>query len=189
MWSTLKTMIQIRKGFDLISDYLKLLGTGSFRNKELEEELTMEAEDLILEAYQTKDPGNRTMNQHDAYYWVLYFNGEIIAVGSLPPEATIKSGMVEDEETGAVLPYSDDPYHYFGIDEAKKAIRAFTPPHKGYTLLIGNAMWYSVRQERGLKYSRDKYDTRYQVLSQTKSRLSALADKYNGIVTLINMTA
>lgn len=180
-------MIQIRKGFDLISDYLKLFAEGKFRNKELEETLMLEADSIVEEAYKTKDPNNRTMNQHDAYYWALYFNGELIECISRPPLATIPSGMIEDDE-GTLIPYGSDQYHYYGIEQAAEAIRKFTPPQKGYTLLIGNAMWYSVIQERGLKYSRDNGDTRYQVLSQTKYRLSELADKYHGIVTLINMT-
>ena len=179
-------MIRIRKGFDQISNYLKAVGNGEIRNFAWENELITEAQAIIEQAYKTKDPGNQSFNQHDAFYWALYYNGERISSGYLDPMmAKHESGYMENED-GTLSEV--DKYHYYGVEEADKAMTAYTPPSEGYALLIGNAMYYSVIQERGLKYSGDEEDTRYRVLSQTYHKLQNLADRYGGIVYLINMT-
>lgn len=186
--------MQISSYFKQVNAEITKLAYG--RDYAYEQKLEREAQAIIEEAYATKQPGNRTYNQHDAYYWALYWKGELIASGNLGKLANMKSGMMEVD--GEIVPYGYDEYHYWGSESRERAIRLYAAntTDKGYSLLFGNAMWYSIKQEGGyLMGDRDSRKDwlfglreRRKVLSNVKDRIQHLADEYGGIITNIHFS-
>lgn len=130
-----------------------------------------------------KDPGNITGNQIDAFAWGVYFNGMLVRSGFIKDSWRLEhdSPTRKNKVTGQALSlYGAPPIKWHGKTlrgraEAKKALRNFTPPHRGYTLFITNAMPYSIVQE-----SRNLH-----VISQLFDYLYILKSKYSSKFTTI----
>lgn len=92
---------------------------------------------IIENAQNSKDVGNDTFNQHDAYGAAVYYNGELKRFASLD------SKSIRDHHGST---YYNIPAGT-GEEWADMFLKEYEPPKKGFALVCFNAAYYSVIQE------------------------------------------
>lgn len=163
------------KAFD---DILRMLaearGSSDSYSPAAFDELCALGRKVIEEAYNSKETRNRKFNQHDAYAFVIYYDGKEIYREYLNPE--MSKGEIYGAETGEET----------GRKAVNRFIETYSPPaEKKLTLLVVNGVFYSRQQEEG--YNPRGAMNRYRILSQTLDTLDAAAARFKGNVELINL--
>ena len=129
--------------------------------------------EIISEAYRTKETKNRRYNQHDAYGYAVYYNGDEIP--------GTRGYLGSEMSKGAVRLNGED---LRGRSEVDRFLDNYiAPTGRKFTLLVVNAMFYSRMQENGVK----PLATKYRILSQMISKLNDISVQMHGSVRLINM--
>lgn len=130
-------------------------------------------QEIISEAYRTKDTKNRRYNQHDAYGYAVYYDGYEIpdTRGYLGGEMSKGAVRLNGEELR-------------GRSEVDRFLDSYVAPTgRKLTLLVVNAMFYSQMQENGVA----PLTTKYRILSQMISKLNDISIQMHGSVRLVNM--
>lgn len=124
-------------------------------------ELMVAGDNIINEAWESKETGNILYNQHDAYGYAVYFDGKEIAGARGYLDTELSKEGAEYSETVTIK----------GRDAVNDFLDGYEAPTGDiFTLVTVNAMWYSEEQELGLTKSRAEYA----ILSQTFYRLDEL---------------
>lgn len=128
---------------------------------------------IITEAYATKETNNVRYNQHDAYGYAVYFNGEEISGtrGYLGAEMSVRPARLKGKDWRGRRAV-DDFLSSFSASEGNVV-----------TLVAVNAMFYSEIQEKGAGTLRRSYRILSQTFDQLEELKKELEDKYN--VTLV----
>ena len=129
-------------------------------------ELAKEGDKVINNAFKTKTTKNETFNEHDAFVYGVFFNGELKKYGFIGSQkATEKTSDWKREGIKSG----------YGRDWAEEAIKGYKSKGKGFELVVLVCTFYSsINEGRG-----------YKVISQSISGLDAVAMKYGGRVTPI----
>ncbi len=126
--------------------------------------LEKEGQDIIDEAYRTKDTGNVSYNQHDAYAYAIYYYGRLMrkgyAEGGVMSTGTHRGWAKMNYPDGTGREYADG-----SIDAYKASTKA------PFTMIVLNGIYYSNIHER-------KWD--FKILSQEADRLEILAKTLKG---------
>lgn len=132
------------------------------------DELSKDGQRLINEAYNTKTTQNRKYNEHDAYVFGVYYNGNLMKYGFVGGKMAIKEA--NGWAKAGITPF-------YGRDVAEDAIHSYKPKlTRGFALVILVTTFYSaINENKG-----------YKIISQAVSDLSSLTRKYKGSsVTII----
>lgn len=141
------------KAFDDVKAYLEAA------RKDLEEngdpaiiaDLKALGKRIIEAAQESKQTGNITGNQLDAFGYGVYYNKRLISTGYLANKYRMDHNS---KRTGkiAIGAEQDKRRKVWGRAEAFNATKNFVPDRDGYVLFIVNAMYYSSVHEN--KYGR-----------------------------------
>lgn len=164
--------LSLSEAITLLRKYTKQGVSGG--SSQTLEDLRKLGKSIITEAVRTRDTGNVLHNQHDAYAYSIYYNGQ---------ELTEERYFLQPEMTTG-------PAHPDGISGREASARFFSefkaPTGNKLTLLVVNAMSYTYWQENGLVHN--SVGWRFRVLSQEISQADDYARKHNGKVELIGMS-
>lgn len=124
--------------------------------------LAKEGDKIIINAVRTKQVGQDTQNQNDAYGWVVWYNGRIMRKGYWT-----KSPKANEPHRGwAQVGIKDG----FGRDWLLDFINDYKEvPQTGFALMVVNAAFYTVIHEKKYKY---------RVISQVFGDLAMVGSKF-----------
>lgn len=125
--------------------------------------LSQEGMKIVSKAQATKQRGNQTYNQADAFGYVVYYNGKAVRQGyanTAPQSKATHHGWAKYNIPDGT-----------GRSWLNDFIQEYKPPTKDFALLIVNAAFYSAIQEKKYKY---------QIISQTFGALDQIAAKFDG---------
>lgn len=127
------------------------------------DDLAKVGKQIVEESQRTKEVGNRSYNQADAYGYVVYDSGKAVRIGyaTSSPKST---GIHHGWEAKGIKAGT-------GRDWLNDFINKFDPPKDGMALLVVNAAFYSNIHET-------KYN--YKVISQTFDKLDPIKDEFKG---------
>lgn len=142
-------------------------GAAAASEQDMVRRLIEEGERIISEALFSRDTKNYLHNQHDAYGYAVYYDGKMI------PGAI---GFVGEEESKK--PWRGGQPEGRGRDLVMDFLENYdAPAGPRYTLVVANAMPYSMWQEKGLVPGVNR---RLRILSQMTGELNSLARELNG---------
>lgn len=143
-------------------------GRANAAGKAIVEELCREGQRLIEEAYDFKETEDKLYNQRDGYGYAVYHNGKLVegTMGFLDGEMS-KRAWRKGYPKGR------------GRDLVTDYLRNYSAPERGYTLVVANAMPYSMWQEKGLVPTVMR---RYRIMSNITGELEELALRFKGKV-------
>lgn len=123
---------------------------------------------IIHDAVQTKTTRQRTQNQNDAYGWAVYYNGKEMRRGywTTSPQANAKRNgwAAQGIEKG------------YGREDLTKYLNSYKPKGNGFQLIVVNAVFYTMIQERG----GGKLKHRYRIITQEFSNMEAAGAQFKG---------
>lgn len=142
-------------------------------DSELVQRLMAAGENIITEAYDTKDTNNVRYNQHDAYGYAVYYDGSEIqgTRGYLGAALSKKPVKLKGEL-------------WYGREAVDKWLTAYKAPSGNVvTLAAVNAMFYSEIQEKGAYTLKRVYKILSQTFDQFEELKNTLETEYN--VTIV----
>lgn len=164
--------------------------------------LVARGKEIINEAAASKEAGNRSMNQLDAYGLIVYYNGKsqrtivgdvsnggFTSVYRSPDPYNISDAMSQKKKFKDLETLGGGVHKGWkkegipdgtGYEWARMFIRGFKqvykPPARGFALVIFNAAYYSkILEEGGGNVKR-----KYRVLSQIVGSLQSLQSQFKG---------
>jgi len=144
-------MTQVTQPFDRVLKMIRKEIDDPQANPAVVDELARIARQTLERAAESKDTGNQTMNQLEAYGFGVFFNGGLVRQGYLDKKKyhgshrNAKGRWVDSAEP-------DPKRHKRGRIEALRAIQGHRSDYNGYELYLVNAIWYSSAHEAwGLK--------------------------------------
>lgn len=164
--------------------------TSYFVNQ-LIQDLTIEGEKAMIEAYNKRDFTNRTYNLYDSYGSAVYLNGRLLKytiryLGSekgKPINALKKTGNDWIWDKPRSMPdwrgerrLTGDEIDMRGRDEIMEFFQKYKPNNKGIELVVVAAMFYASYLEKGL----GKAKTKYKVISGGFAAMQRIQSKYEG---------
>lgn len=154
--------------------------------------LSDEGMKIIEKAARSKDSGNISGNQLDAYGYIVYYNG-VVKRFNFADEATSIYGDLKHSDhyerwyrdPDNVIGAKHKGWAKMGIPDATGSEWAqmfkqqFKPPKKGFCLVVFNAAFYSKLQEEGYGGKRKPF-RKWAILSQVVGDMKDLKEKFHG---------
>lgn len=137
--------------------------------------LAREGEKMAHKALATKDALDVSLNQADAFGYVVYFNGAVKKKGYALP-----TGMATESHRG---------WDKIGVKEGtgREWLDEFTdtwkPESKGFILIVVNAAFYSAILEQG----RGGVQRKYRIISQIWGDMENIQKKFKGAKMTLKM--
>lgn len=158
------------------SEYKKKIGytsgskQSSASSQAMIKKLSSEGLKIITDANASKETNNHSYNQHDAYAYVVYHYGKLVAKGYLEG-GELSTGTHRGWDKNGISAGT-------GREFADRAIDDIVPnPNVAYQLICLNGAFYSRILEDGKSYYTDK---KFKILSQMATDMETIAKKYGG---------
>lgn len=138
---------------------------GSIKDKYINayiDEMAKDGQKIINKAYSSKTTQNRSMNEHDAYVFGVFYNGELVRFGFVGSKIATKKAHGWAKE--GIEPF-------FGREVAEEEINKFKPlSNVGFELVCLVTTFYSgINETKG-----------YRIISQVLDGMEQLSSKYKG---------
>lgn len=119
----------------------------------------------LVRAAESKETGNITLNQMEAFACAVYFGGERQRTKFLEGDM-YRGNHINKEGRDVIGAEKDSKRGRMGRSMALHAVRDHKPLTMGYELYITNAMWYSAIHENGWKMRNGEQHRPLRIITQ-----------------------
>lgn len=180
-------MTRVTAPFDRVLKLIKNEIDNPTPNQEVVDRLIEIGYAALVRAAESKEAGNITLNQMEAFACAVYFNGKKQKSKFLD-KAQYRGTHFSSRKNADVDSAEPDPKRgRMGRSMALHELRDHKPETNGYELYLTNAMWYSAIHEKGWTMRNGKHHRALRIITQEIISTVTEIEQDFGVEVFINV--